>query len=131
MKHNIRGFTFPSPILRKEPRTGQIWRVHEAWTVAWEDAEGKREFTIPCGFTTDLMTSPLKPAGDETLASILHDGLYVFQPEWCSRDYADEAFYSLLIQNGTSQELAIHLYFAVQAFGFIFWEKRKRAGAAM
>jgi len=130
-RFGISNFTFSPPVLLKKPCTGQVWEMAQPWEVAWKDIFSLRTLTIPAGFQTDLMTCPLKPAGNETIASLLHDGLYVQQPEWCSRDYADEAFLALLLHCGVPSPLGKRYYYAVQALGFIWWERRRRVGTPL
>lgn len=125
----IRDFTFDPPRLLKRARSGQLWEVAEPWDIFWKDASASRTICLPAGFHTDLMTSPLKPAGDETIPSLLHDGLYVQQPDWCPRSYADEAFLALLLACNVPAILARRYFYAVQAFGGFWWDRGRRIGS--
>lgn len=127
----INSFVFAPPVLLKRPNSGQRWELAQNWDVSWKDFSGTRALTIPAGFKTDLMTSPLKPAGNETIPSILHDGLYVLQPEWCTRGYADEAFLALLTTCGVAHATSLQYFSAVQTFGFLWWNRHKSVGSAI
>lgn len=85
--------------------------------------------TVPEGFDTDFASIPqyfwwrIAPY-EATLAapSLLHDYQYAC-PGNQSRRYADNVFYSALLENGVSGGHALKLYYAVRFAGAPFFKK--------
>lgn len=81
------------------------------------------EIIVPKGFITDLASVPrffwsIFPPTKAIYVypSILHDYLYQ-SPAFTTRRYADDVFYSFLIERGASQTRALEFYYAVRIFG--------------
>lgn len=78
---------------------------------------------VPKGFDTDLASVPkifwsvLSPAESRVMApALLHDYMYTC-PGNLSRRYADEVFYSGLIENKMTQSNAYQMYLITRMFG--------------
>ena len=87
---------------------------------------------IPEGFKTDLASVPrifwsiIPPFGRYTDASVLHDFLYRTQPDWCSKDRADEIFLNYMKKSGVPTWKRTVMYTAVRLFGKRSYEKSKK-----
>ncbi len=83
---------------------------------------------IPIGFETDLASIPrsfmgLIPVnGRHRNAAILHDYLYVAQPEWCSRSMADSIFLEAMTVLGESAWRRQLMWLAVRVGGWRYWK---------
>lgn len=80
-------------------------------------------YSVPAGFDTDLASVPnlfwsvLSPAEAKMMApAILHD--YMYQcPNILSRRYADDVFYSALVQEDMRVSSAYQMYSVIRMFG--------------
>src|SRR5574338_606060 len=89
--------------------------------------DGKR-YVVPKNFKTNLASIPralwsiYSPQYSEFIApAILHDFLY-HCPNGLERKFADEVFYSALIDEGVSKLTATNFYIAVRLFGLNHFE---------
>ena len=109
-------------------------RVHQ------EDARGNvytliksikwHGLTVPAGFESDGASVPrffwryVFPPGDSRamFAAFIHDFIYRTHPQGWTRKAADEAFRSLLLEDGVSKSRARRAYWGVRLFGGSSWE---------
>jgi len=90
------------------------------------------KYTVPKGFKSDgasiprifwsLSTTPYHPT--VIRAAFFHDYFYQKQP--ISRRLADQIFYVLLLEDGTSEQVAENMYYAVRDFGGGTWKRYSR-----
>lgn len=115
-----------NPVLEPVPRNTEApwlsrrsdkWRLVGAWTVYLDDIE----WTVPDGYITDLSSIPrpvwwLFPRGYSPArrAAILHDWLYSHGYRWCTKEYADESFRSIMLEDGAPGWIAAVFYRAVR-----------------
>lgn len=113
--------------------TKPLYSLLKALTIELSD---KSVITIPEGFVWDLSSVPrflwglLPPDGDFSLATIIHDYLYITKIK--SRKFADkEMLIWSKVVSGTNNKISIRnfdnqiRYIAVRAFGWLVWNKRK------
>jgi hypothetical protein len=81
------------------------------------------EFIVPANFDSDLASIPhwfwsfITPEYSALVyPALLHDYLYLCPGNY-SRDYADNVFYSAMLQEGMSKHTASKMYWAVRWFG--------------
>ena len=134
--------TIQQPDIRPVP--GPWWRpacyvLLENYTVNWNNSDGEeQEVTVPFGFDHDgssewiLLLIGVIPSfvlwligygqdGVHRAASVVHDYLYVAQPEGWTRAAADDAWYQLAVAGGMSVWRARLRWFFIRAFGWIPW----------
>ena len=85
-------------------------------------------YVVPQGFDTDFASIPkflwweIAPfRSDLVSASIIHDHMYTC-PNDITRKYADDVFYSALIESGMSASDASKMYYVVRYFGEPFFK---------
>lgn len=113
--------------------TKPLYSLLEALTIELSD---KSIITIPEGFVWDLSSVPrflwgvLPPDGDFSLATIIHDYLYI--NKITTRKFADkEMLLWSKVVSGTQNKISIRnfdnqiRYIAVRLFGWTVWNKRK------
>ena len=87
---------------------------------------------IPAGFETDFASSPpsvwflIPPVGKYLKAALIHDYFYSkqqFAGQPCSKEYADEVFYDIMVHEGVAGWRRKIMYTAVKYFGQSRWNK--------
>ena len=87
--------------------------------------------TVPVGFYHDLSSIPrvfrsiIPQIGNQNRASVLHDWLYVTEPNWMSRKLADRLFLEGMKVDGVNWLRRNIMYAAVRAGGWYLWGDRK------
>jgi hypothetical protein len=110
------------------PVKGVLYRVDKPIKIK----VGKDKIIVPKGFKTDLASIPrilwnIYPPqlSNYVMPAIVHDYLYSC-PNKRSRQYIDNIFYSLLIHNGVSTEIAVKFYLGVRLFGGEYFESHRQ-----
>ena len=86
--------------------------------------------TVPDGFRHDLSSIPrlfrsiIPQIGNQNRASVLHDYLYVMEPEWCTRRIADAIFLEGMKADGVNWLRRNIMWAAVRAGGWYLWERK-------
>jgi hypothetical protein len=89
----------------------------------------KYSLTIPKGFITDFASVPrffwriIPPWGRYSPAAVVHD--YLYRNKILQRKTADGIFYKLMILSGVPKAQAATMYWAVRAFGWTSYGKKK------
>ena len=87
------------------------------------------------GFDTDFASIPrvfwniYPPYGTYTSAAVVHDFLYYYQrneAEPVTRKQADDVFLEAMETLGVRKSQRLVIYYAVRAFGWIAWSKRRQ-----
>ena len=108
-----------------QPHDGYRYRLCNDMHVEIDNVE----YIVPEGFDTDFASIPqhfwwhtAPHQADLAAPSILHDYMYAC-PGNQSRRYADDVFYSALLENGVTGNRAIGLYYVVRAGGLPFFKR--------
>jgi hypothetical protein len=93
------------------------WRLISNWTIYLDGME----WTVPKGYITDLASIPRlfwrmfpRGYGPSRRAAIFHDWCYSHGHRWCSKEYADEALRSIMIEDGAPEWAAWCFHRAVR-----------------
>lgn len=87
---------------------------------------------VPEGFVTDLASIPRRfqawfPVnGLHRLPAIVHDYLYRYKPEWCTRELADQIFLEGMIDQGEGRVRRQLMYWAVRVGGRAYWAECRK-----
>jgi hypothetical protein len=91
-----------------------------------------RTILIKAGFKWDGSSMPgfkrwkINSPFDYLIASLVHDYLYIYQPTWASRKYADKAYRRLMIFEGAPRLQAYGRATALWFAGWVAWNKNKK-----
>jgi hypothetical protein len=126
---------FKTPMTATMTGDGKYWVMQKP--LVYEHPVSKREIVVPAGFVTDLASVPrvfwmaFPPCGKYTPAAVVHDYLYWEQPEWCSREAADEVLLKAMAESGVGWGTRTSIHRSVRAGGGRSWDtngKLKRSG---
>jgi hypothetical protein len=111
------------------------WRLLSPIEVEYDDGKGRMSVMANVGFSHDFASVPgpvqrlpfvgrfFKQIDFETArASIIHDYLYVNEPDGFTRKKADDLFYAILRYDGVSWFKAQAMHKAVRSFGWMLWD---------
>lgn len=116
--------------LRPGAVDGSDWTVRDTFRFEYNG----QIFECPAGFTTDLASVPRIPlfylltGGTATKPAVAHDRLYNTQE--VDREIADTIFLELCVAVEVPAWRRNLMYAAVRAFGWRYWNKRKKEGKA-
>ena len=88
-------------------------------------------WTVPIGFITDLASIPrlfrsiISKIGRHLRAAVVHDWLYVEQPDGISRADADGVFRRIMREDEVGWFERWAMWSAVRSFGWIYWNRRR------
>lgn len=124
---SAKSYSLPVVVDSTLPKTDQV-ALADAVRVELEDG---MMITVPAGFVTDFHSTPTwtwsaLPAFDNktNLAAVVHDWLYMNQPEGFTRKRADDIFLELMNRFSPDTTRRNLLYYqGVRAFGWRNWNQ--------